>query len=90
MFFPDFTNINSIGGLLSALIRLLILAIFFRAILSWFIRDPYNPIVQALNAITEPILEPLRRIIPRMGMIDISPLVAIVVLSVISSMVAGI
>jgi len=77
-------------GILALLIWLLIMAIFFRAILSWFIRDPYNPIVQALNAITEPILEPLRRVIPRMGLIDISPLVAIIVLSVISSMLSGI
>ncbi len=88
--FPDFSNIDSLGGLLAAAIRLLILAIFFRAILSWFVRDPSNPIVRVLDQITEPILEPLRRIIPRMGMMDISPLVAIVLLSVIASMVAGI
>ncbi len=88
--FPDFSNIDSLGGLLAAAIRLLILAIFFRAILSWFVRDPNNPIVRVLDQITEPILEPLRRIIPRMGMMDISPLVAIVLLSVIASMVAGI
>ena len=87
---PDFSNINSLGGLLAAAIRLLILAIFFRAILSWFIRDPYNPIVRVLDQITEPVLEPLRRIIPRMGMMDLSPLVAIILLSVIASMVASI
>ena len=87
---PDFSNINSLGGLLAAAIRLLILAIFFRAILSWFIRDPNNPIVRVLDQSTEPVLEPLRRIIPRMGMMDLSPLVAIVLLSVIASMVAGI
>ena len=88
--FPDFSNIDSLGGLLAAGIRLLILAIFFRAILSWFVRDPNNPIVRVLDAITEPILQPLRPIIPRMGMMDLSPLVAIVLLSVIASMVAGI
>ena len=87
---PDFSNINSLGGLLAAAIRLLILAIFFRAILSWFIRDPYNPIVRVLDQITEPVLEPLRRIIPRMDMMDLSPLVAIILLSVIASMVASI
>ncbi|MCH7699199.1 MAG: YggT family protein [Chloroflexi bacterium] len=88
--FPDFSNINSIGGLLAAAIRLLILAIFFRAILSWFVRDPYNPIVRVLDSITEPILQPLRQIIPRMGMMDLTPLVAIILLSVVASMVSGI
>jgi YggT family protein len=83
----DFGEINSLGGVLAALIQLLALAIFFRAILSWFVRDPYNPVVQALDAITEPILQPLRQIIPRMGMIDLSPLVAIILLSVIAGLV---
>lgn len=84
----DFGQINSLGGVLAALIQLLALAIFFRAILSWFVRDPYNPIVRALDAITEPILQPLRQIIPRLGMIDLTPLVAIILLSVIANLVA--
>jgi YggT family protein len=83
----NFGEIDSLGGVLAALIQLLALAIFFRAILSWFVRDPYNPIVQALDAITEPILQPLRQVIPRMGMIDLSPLVAIILLSVIAGLV---
>ncbi len=87
---PDFRNIDSIGGLLAALIQLLILAILARAVLSWFVRDPYNPIMQALNSITDPILQPLRRIMPRMGMMDFTPLVAIIVLSIIAGMVRGI
>lgn len=82
----DFGDINSLGGVLAALIQLLALAVLFRAILSWVVRDPYNPIVQALDAITEPILQPLRQIIPRMGMIDITPLVAIILLAVIAGM----
>lgn len=88
MIFPDFNNLNSIGGILAALINLLALAVFFRAILSWFVRDPYNPIVQALATITDPILQPLRQIMPRMGMIDLTPMVAIILLSVIASLVA--
>ena len=87
---PDFSSINSIGGLLAAIIQLFILAILARAVLSWFVRDPNNPIMQALNAITDPILQPLRQIMPRMGMIDLAPLVAIIVLSIIAGMVRGI
>lgn len=76
-------------SILAALIQILGLAIFFRAILSWFVRDPYNPIVRVLNSITEPILQPLRQIVPRMGMMDLTPLVAIIVLSVIGGMLCG-
>jgi YggT family protein len=45
--------------------------------------------VQVLDAITEPILQPLRQIVPRIGMIDITPMVALIVLQVIAGMVAG-
>lgn len=86
MFF-DFSGGTFPWNVLAGLIQLLALAVFFRAILSWFVRDPYNPIVQVLDAITEPILQPLRQIVPRMGMIDITPLVAIILLSVIAQMV---
>jgi YggT family protein len=63
---------------------LLIIAIIARSLLSWFNMDPRSPLIQALNSVTEPILEPIRRIMPRLGMIDFSPLVAILVLSFVA------
>jgi len=57
--------------------------IFFRAILSWFPIDPRNPLVTLLYELTEPILAPLRNVIPRIGMIDITPLVAIILIQII-------
>lgn len=70
------------------LTQLLTAAIFFRAILSWFQMDPRNPLISLLDQITEPILSPLRRVIPRLGMIDIAPLVAIILLQVIARAIA--
>ncbi len=66
------------------LVQLLAFAIFARAIISWFPIDRGGPIVRALEAITDPVLEPLRRILPRIGMIDISPMVAIITLFIIA------
>jgi len=60
------------------------LAIIGRALLSWFQLDPSSPIAQVLNSITDPILEPFRRIVPRLGMLDISPMVAIIVIQIAS------
>ncbi len=68
---------------------LLTIAIFARAILSWFNMDPSSPIIQVLNTVTEPILDPIRRIMPRLGMIDLSPLVAILLLQFVSSGLQG-
>jgi YggT family protein len=62
-------------------------AILARVILSWLpmagIRiDPYHPLVRFLYQITDPLLEPLRRI-TTFGMIDFSPVVALILLEVI-------
>jgi YggT family protein len=85
--FGDFGSVNSIGDLIALLLQLLAIAIFIRALLSWVSPDPRNPIVQALDAVTEPILQPLRQIVPRIGMIDITPLVAIIVLQILAGLV---
>ena len=82
-----FGSIDSVGGLLAFVIRLLAFAILIRALLSWVRPDPYNPIVRALDAITEPILQPLRQIIPRMGMIDVTPMVAMFLLFFLAELV---
>ena len=63
------------------------LILFLRAILSWFAISPYNPLVVFLDRITEPILAPLRRVIPRVGMVDITPMVAIVLLIIIARLI---
>ncbi len=58
-------------------------AIIIRALMSWFNPSLENPVVRFVFEITEPVLGPLRRIIPRIGMIDISPIVAILLMNVI-------
>lgn len=63
------------------------LAIFARAILSWFPVNPDNPLVSILVQITEPILAPLRRVVPRVGMFDFTPMVAIVLLLLVQQVV---
>ena len=68
------------------LAQVLTIAIFVRAILSWFPNvGNNNPLVAAVYHITEPILAPLRSVIPRVGLIDITPLVTIIALQVIAS-----
>jgi YggT family protein len=64
--------------------NLLVIAVFIRVLLSWFNLDPSSPMIQALNAITEPILDPIRRIMPRIGMFDLSPIVALILLRFVS------
>lgn len=69
------------------LFEALSLAILVRIFLSWFRVDPYNRFVQILYQITEPILSPFRRLIPPIGMIDITPIVALLVLQLVQRIV---
>ena len=72
-------------GLVALLVEGLAFAIFVRAIISWFPIDPSGPIVQGIASVTDPVIEPLRRVIPRIGMIDITPMVAMILLFAIAS-----
>ena len=70
------------------LFQVLTFAIFIRAILSWFTMSSRNPLLVSIYRvfiqITEPILAPLRRIVPTIGMIDITPIIAILLLQIIA------
>ncbi len=78
-----------LGGFSLALLQVVVglLDIYFwvilvRAVISWVNPDPYNPIVRALVLVTEPVLRPLRRLVPpsKLGGLDLSPLFAMVIL----------
>ncbi len=71
--------ILAIAWLVSTLLWLLSWAIIIRAFLSWVNPDPYNMIVQFLYRVTEPVLEPIRRLLPPMG-VDFSPMIAVLAL----------
>jgi YggT family protein len=73
--------IFAVAIILQYLVTILTWIIIIRALISWVNPDPYNVIVQILHRITEPILAPLRRIIPIRNMgIDLSPIIAILLL----------
>ncbi len=69
------------------LFNILIFAIVGRALLSWFNVGPGNPIGRILYEVTEPILGPMRRVIPMIGMLDISPIVAILLLTFMQGLI---
>ena len=59
------------------------------ALLSWVSPDPYNPVVQTIYGISEPLLAPFRKIIPNLGGIDISPIVALLCFQIIGGQLVG-
>lgn len=80
----------------TALVKLIVLsvylfvyAIFIRIILSWISPGSYNPATTIITTLTEPVLRPIRRLIPAMGGFDISPIFAIILLIAVTIVVNG-
>ena len=82
-------------GLLDRVLLLFIFTIIGRAILSFVIPmvgERPHPVLMSINSllgqVTEPVLGPLRRVLPTFGMLDLSPMVAIIVLAFIRSVLS--
>jgi YggT family protein len=80
--------LKAIALIMGAILDIYFWIILIRALLSWVNPDPFNPIVQFLERVTEPVLAPIRRIIPPMG-IDFSPLIAALAIYFIKIFVVG-
>ncbi|MBU3911447.1 MAG: YggT family protein [Candidatus Omnitrophica bacterium] len=78
-----FSNLlAAIASLLNVIFTVMYWLLLIRALVSWVNPDPYNPVVQFLYKTTEPILYPIRKMLPiKMGIgIDISPIIAFLIL----------
>lgn len=67
--------IKSLAAVVEVILTMAYWLILIRALISWVSPDPFNPIVQFLYRVTDPILNPIRRLLPPMA-IDISPIIA--------------
>ena len=82
-FFVQFVNL---------LVGVLYIAMIGRVLVSWLNIGPSSPFFPAVNVlyqITEPILAPIRRVLPRFGMLDLSPMVALILIGVAQRVIVG-
>jgi YggT family protein len=78
--------INLIILFINALSQLLVLLVIVSVILSYFM-DPYHPVRRAIDGVVEPLLSPIRRVVPLIGMLDFSPLILIILVQVVSNLI---
>ncbi len=73
--------ILGVAKVLDIVLNIYMWVIIIRALISWVNPDPYNAIVQILSRVTEPVLRPIRKLVPpyKVG-IDFSPLIAILII----------
>ena len=66
---------------------IVVIAILTRSVLSWVVQDNSNPLVAIVYHVTEPVLGPIRRVLPNLGAFDLSPVVALIVIYIIRQLV---
>ncbi|HLV34103.1 MAG TPA: YggT family protein [Spirillospora sp.] len=78
---------GSLLGLLILALQIYQFILLARVLLSWFPNiDRSNPIIQFLYDITEPVLQPVRNVLPQTGMMDFSPLIVFLGISVLMTL----
>ncbi len=75
----------AIAKLINFVLGAYIWVVIGRAVISWVNADPYNPIVRFLVQITEPVLSRIRRYLPPMGGLDLSPMILILAIIFLQS-----
>jgi YggT family protein len=70
---------------INSLAQLLVLLVIIAVILSYFM-DPYHPIRRSIDGVVEPMLSPIRRVVPSLGGLDFSPLVLIILIQLLSNL----
>jgi len=72
----------SVADLIALILTVFLIAVIIQVILSWINPGHYNPVIGLVNKLAEPVLKPIRKFIPSMGGLDLSPLFAAVLILV--------
>jgi len=75
--------IYALGDLLKSVLYIYLFSLIIQAITSWIGNSHGTPISPLLNSLTNPILRPIRKVVPLIGMMDLSPLVAILGINIL-------
>lgn len=78
-----------LAQVISITANVLVAVLFIWAVLSW-VAPPYNPVREMLDRIVEPLLAPIRRIVPLTGTIDFSPMILMILIILAARILTGI
>jgi YggT family protein len=76
--------ISVLVRLINILSQFIVLLVIVKVILSYFM-DPYHPVRRTIDNLVEPMLAPIRKVVPLIGMFDFSPLILIILVQILSS-----
>jgi YggT family protein len=74
--------------LINIIAQLITLLVIVQVALSYFM-SPFHPVRQSIDSLVEPLLAPIRRLLPQTGMLDFSPLILIVLVQIVARLLTG-
>ena len=77
------------GSMIMVLVELYSFVILARVLMSWVNVDPYSPLARVIYDLTEPVLAPVRNLLPPAAGLDFSPIIVLVLLQILGSMLAN-
>lgn len=81
-------SVYVLANIIDMLASLLSIVVLLSIVLSWFL-PPFNPFREALDRLVDPLLAPIRRVVPAVGMFDFSPLILMILIQLIAQILKG-
>jgi YggT family protein len=78
-----------LSNLVNIVVQLITLLVIIKVFLSYFM-SPYHPVRLNIDRVVEPLLRPIRKVIPPLGMLDLSPLVLIIIIEILGRIIISI
>lgn len=78
---------DAFAAIFQIFLELYSLIILARVLMSWINIDPYSPVARVIYDLTEPLLAPVRNMMPAAGGLDFSPIIVLILLQVVGSMI---
>jgi YggT family protein len=80
--------VTQLASIITIIAQLYVWIVIASILLSYFV-DPYHPVRQGVDNLVRPLLDPIRKIVPPVGMLDFSPLVLIILIQVVSRLLTS-
>jgi len=77
-----------VGALIFLLFQMYSFVILARVLMSWVNIDPYSPLARTIYNLTEPVLQPIRNLLPPAAGLDFSPIIAMILIQILGSIFA--
>ena len=77
------------GYIIMVFVNIYTFVILARVVMSWLNVNPYSPVAQVIYDLTEPVLAPVRNLLPPAAGLDFSPIIVLVVLQILGTMLAN-